>query len=158
MMQKNQYHAYAVATQTVARTQQIVMLYDGVIRFVKQAKDAIREKRIEDRYKILTKASEVLMGLQGCLDFEKGGEIAKVLYGFYSMVDSRIFAVHRTNSLETCDEIIADLKKMRDVWAEIDGGNEKADAPVAAPAPITPPPAPEPKAEIPTDKGVTLSA
>lgn len=124
--QRQKYQAYAQATQTVAKTRQIVLLYDGVIRFVQQGRTAIIEKRIEDRFNLLIKASEVISGLQACLDFEKGGEIAKVLYSFYSSIDSRIFSVHRTNSIETCDEVIAELKQMRDAWHDIDQ-QQKAD-------------------------------
>src|SRR5665213_318826 len=103
---KTKYQAYAAATQTVAKTKQIVMLYDGVIRFLQQAKDAIGQKRIEDRSNLLIKASSIIQGLQACLDFEKGGDIAKVLYGFYTNVDLRILSIHRTNSLQTCEEVI----------------------------------------------------
>ena len=91
MVQKQKYQAYAAATQTVAKTKQVVMLYDGVIRFLQQAKEAISEKRIEDRYNLLIKASAIISGLQSCLDFEKGGDIAKVLYNFYVNIDGRIF-------------------------------------------------------------------
>ncbi|MFO0388221.1 MAG: flagellar export chaperone FliS [Alphaproteobacteria bacterium] len=117
---KQHYQAYVQATHTVAKTKQIVMLYDGVIRFIQQAKEAIRERRIEDRYRLLLKASEVIYGLQGALDFESGGHIAKVLYNYYSNMDMKIFTIHRTNSMEECDVVIAELKQMRDVWAEID--------------------------------------
>jgi flagellar secretion chaperone FliS len=140
---KHKYQAYAAATQTVAKTQQIVMLYDGAIRFVQQAKEAIKDKRIEDRYNLITKATDVVAGLQGCLDFENGGDIARVLYNFYASIESRLFSVHRSNSAETCDEVIADLKQMRDVWQEIDRNQmseskqpaqEEASAPAAADA------------------------
>lgn len=134
--QKNKYQAYAAATQTVARTKQIVLLYDGVIRFLKQAKEAIEEGRIEDRYKLLIKASEVIGGLQACLDFENGGNIANILYSFYASIDGRIFSVHRTNSIDTCDQLIAELKKMRDVWVEID---ESTSAPAGQTPPDLPP-------------------
>ena len=133
-MQKQKYQAYAAATQTVAKTKQIVMLYDGIIRFMQQAKEAIIHKRIEDRYNALIKSSEVIVGLQGCLDFENGGNIAKVLYSFYSTIDGHIFSIHRTNSAETCDEVINELKKMRDVWHEIDVNNADGDS--ATPIPV----------------------
>lgn len=147
--QRQKYQAYAAATQTVAKTRQIVLLYDGVIRFVQQARTAIVEKRIEDRFNLLIKASEVVSGLQACLDFEKGGEIAKVLYSFYSSIDSRIFSIHRTNSAETCDEIIAELRQMRDAWQEIDkqmassesGGETPNPAPASAQEEQSRPPA-----------------
>lgn len=144
---KNKYQAYAAATQTVAKTQQIIMLYDGIIKLIQQGKDAIREKRIEDRYNLLLKASNIVHGLQGCLDFENGGEIAKVLYSFYSSVDSKLFSVHRTNSIEACDEVINDLKQMRDAWAAVDEQvlAEQAPKPPETAA-ETPAPAPSPGA------------
>lgn len=150
---RQQYRAYAAATQTVAPTRQIVMLYDGVIRFIQQAKDAIREKRIEDRYNLLMKASEVIVGLQACLDFENGGDVAKVLYNFYSSIDNRMFTIHRTNSLEQCDELIAELKQMREVWNEIDQGNAAAET--AATAPVAAAESSQPAAP---DQNMSLSA
>jgi flagellar secretion chaperone FliS len=128
MVEKQKYQAYAVATQTVAPVRQIILLYDGIIRLVQQAKEAIAEKRIEDRYNLLIKASELVGGLQGCLDFDNGGEIAKILYSYYSAIDARLFAVHRTNSIEDCEAIIADLKQMRSAWNDIDHDSSSAGA------------------------------
>lgn len=122
------YQAYAAATQTVARTKQIVMLYEGIIRFLQQAKEAMDENRIEDRYTMLSKSSEILLGLQACLDFDNGGEIAKILYNYYSTIDAQIYQLHRSNNAQECTRIISELKKMRDVWAEIDGSNTDASA------------------------------
>lgn len=149
---KQQYQAYAAATQTVARTKQIVMLYDGVIRLMQQSKEAIKENRIEDRYKALTRASDIIMGLQGCLDFEVGGSVGQILYNFYSSIDGRISSIHRSSSLETCDAVIFDVKQMRDVWDEIDqkstnnGLADMAQQATEAPKPAAP------------EAGVTLSA
>jgi flagellar secretion chaperone FliS len=158
MQSKQQYQAYANATQTVAKTRQIVMLYDGVISFLQQAKIALQEKRIEDRYNLLVKASAIINGLQACLDFEKGEQIAKVLYNFYADVGGRIFSVHRTQNVQTLDDAIADLKKMRDVWNEIDEGDaaaaeavaDESDVPAATPVDV-------PKSDS-SDENVTLSA
>ncbi|MCE2927330.1 MAG: flagellar export chaperone FliS [Rickettsiales bacterium] len=136
MTSRQKYQAYASATQTVAKTKQIVLLYDAVIRYLQQVKEAISEKRIEDRYNLLIKASEIIFGLQSCLDFENGKDIARILYNFYSSIDSRVFSIHRSASLQMCDEVIAELKQMRDVWHEIDqGGDAGGDTPAA----ITPP-------------------
>lgn len=154
MTSKHKYQAYTAATQTVAKTQQIIMLYDGVIRLIQQSKDAIGENRIEDRYHLVMKASNIIHGLQGCLDFENGGEIANVLYSFYSSIDSQLFSIHRTNSAQTCDEVIASLKQMRDAWSAVDSKMLEQDAlsaPVAEESEI---PA-APKGPLPS---VTLSA
>jgi flagellar protein FliS len=117
-----QYQAYSVATRTVAKTRQIVMLYDGAIRFVKQAQIAIAEKRIEDRFRLLKRAADVIVGLQSSIDFENGGEIAQTLNRFYTDLSIRILSVNvnRKNGQELCENIVEDLKQMRDVWDNID--------------------------------------
>lgn len=119
-MNRQPIKAYTRATHTVAKTRQVVMLYDGAIRFLSQAQEAMEQKAIEQRYIKLTKASEIIMGLQGCLDFESGGDSARILYDFYTMIDLRIFELHRTNDAKACAQVIAELKTMRDVWDKID--------------------------------------
>jgi len=119
----NAYQAYAQANHTVSKTRQIVMLYDGAINFIRQAQEAIEDNRIEDRFNLLLKSSEIIMGLQGCLDFENGDKVARVLYDFYSSVDSRLMAIQRSNDAAACNDIITELKDMRDTWAAIDKGD-----------------------------------
>ena len=96
------------------------MLYDGAIRFMQQAKEAIKENRIEDRYNLLVRASEIVLGLQSCLDFDAGDTVAKTLHDYYSAIDHKILSIHRTQSQEACELIIKELKDMREVWAKID--------------------------------------
>lgn len=127
---KAQYQAYNAAAQTVGKTRQIVMLYDGAIRYMRQAGEAIKENRIEDRYNLLVKASEVILGLQGCLDFENGGQVAVILHDYYSSIDARIISIHRSNNADMCEQIVSELKDMRDAWELIDreGVNHAAQA------------------------------
>jgi len=121
-MTRTPFHAYSKANHTVAKTRQVVMLYDGAIRFLQQAKSAMEQGDISERYNKLVRVGEIVMGLQSCLDFEQGGNTAKVLYDFYASVDMRIMALHRTNDARACEAIIHDLKEMRDVWDRIDRG------------------------------------
>lgn len=121
--QKNaQYKAYSAAAHTVPKTRQIVMLYDGAIRFLKQAQAAMEEKRIEDRYRLLVRASDVIVGMQNSIDFENGGEVAHTLHRFYTDMSTRILSVnlHPKQGQELCTGIIDELKGMRDVWDRID--------------------------------------
>ena len=129
----NPYQAYSKATHTVSKTRQVVMLYDGVIRFVKQARQAIEDNRIEDRFNLINKASSVIIGLQACLDFEQGGDAAKTLYDFYSHIDMQLINIHRSNSLDDCDYVLNELKQMRDVWRKIDDGQMREDGSVEPP-------------------------
>ncbi len=129
----NQIHnpikAYTRATHTVAKTRQVVMLYDGAIRFLKQAGEAIQAGSIEERFNKLTRVSDIITGLQGSLDYESGGSTAQVLSDFYSALDMRITGLHRKPDLAVCNSIVAELKEMRDVWDGIDRGKEAPSAP-----------------------------
>lgn len=118
------YQAYTRASHTVGKTRQVVMLYDGAIRFIQQAIEAIGKKDYETRYNKLSRATEIIIGLQACLDFEKGGPQAQALYSFYAGIESRLYPIHRSNDVKECEAIIAQLKEMRDVWDRIDRGGE----------------------------------
>jgi flagellar protein FliS len=150
----NPIKAYSKANNTAAKTRQVVMLYDGAIRFLQQAKDAMEKipgdlSAIETRYNKLTKAAEIIMGLQACLDFDTGGDAAKILYDFYAGVDMRILTLHRTNDVKHCEQLIEEIRRMRDTWDQIDRGVNAS----AASAPASPPPAaPSP------DTSLTVSA
>lgn len=129
--QKNKYQAYSIATRTVAKTRQIVMLYDGTIRFLKQAQQAAAEKRIEDRFNLLKRASDVILGLQSSLDFENGGEVAQVLHKFYTNISLRILSVnlHPKEAGVLIDGITGEIKQMRDIWVSIDAGTTDTSGP-----------------------------
>lgn len=116
------YKAYSRASHTVAKTKQVVMLYDGAIRFLQQAKVAAEAKDISDRFEKLVKAGDIIVGLQSCLDFEHGGTTAQVLYDFYAGIELRVLNLHRTQDLNEYDLVVADLRQMRDVWQAIDQG------------------------------------
>ncbi len=163
---KHMYEAYAAATHTVANTQQIVMLYDGAIRNLQQAKDAMQANEIEQRYHLLVKTSDIVFGLQGCLDFDRGGEVATALYNFYSSIDRRIFALHHSNDAGACAEVVADLKSMRDVWDEIDKASaaeqqaqmpDSASTVAEAPDVTAPKNIPAPEGDTDSGEGIVIS-
>lgn len=121
----------ALQTQTPAR--QIVLLYDAAILRLKEAKLAIEGGRIEDRFNSVLKAFNILNGLQSCLDFERGGDVAPMLDRFYAHALSRMLQINQSNDPAICDELVRYLSPMRDSWSKIADG----DLP-DQPAPATP--------------------
>jgi flagellar protein FliS len=118
--QKNLMFAYSKAKETLPLTKQVVAVYDGAINALKQAQASNNKNDIESRYNLLNKALTLVVGLQTCLDFEKGGEIANILFSFYSTVESNIWTLHRQPSEDNFSTVIEMLSKMRDVWEELD--------------------------------------
>lgn len=140
-MKQGSYQAYSHASHTVAKTRQVVMLYDGAVRFLSQAREAMQQNAIEKRYQLLTRANDIINGLQACLDFDAGSQAAQTLYDFYSNIDRRIMQLHRSNDAEACSTVIQELKEMREVWAAIDRGpaEQRPAEPAAPAAPIASP-------------------
>jgi flagellar protein FliS len=115
-----QYAAYKAAQYNASKCRQVVMLYDGAIRYVQKAIAAIQEKNIQERYNNLEQACTIILGLQSALDFENGGDVAEILDQYYHSLDMRLLTVHRNNRTDICEQVIVELKMMRDAWDEID--------------------------------------
>ena len=159
-MHKQSYKAYATATQTVAKTKQVVMLYEAAVKDMQQAIDAINAGDIQTRFNSLERAGNIVFGLQGALDFESAPDIAQVLYDYYASIDARIMSLHRTQDIAVCEQVLRDLKMMRDAWIEIDKMDEegKIEAPTPQEKPAEAKPSSTENNPSPTDGGVAISA
>lgn len=96
------------------------MLYDAMIRNLSQAREAMMEGRVEDRYNKLVRVTEIIAGLQMSLDFDQGKEAAQGLYDFYSLLESRVMSLHRNGDVVLCDQLVAEVRDMREAWHQID--------------------------------------
>ncbi len=57
-----------------------------------------------------------MIGLQGALDFEKGGDLANNLNELYSYVTRRLFHANAHNDVAVLDEIYGLMREIRDAW------------------------------------------
>jgi flagellar protein FliS len=124
--------AYGHAAETLAPLQQIVLLYDGAIRRIREARQAIELRRVSDRYTAIEKASAIIDALHAALDHERGGEIAAQLDRIYTYVSFRLQRVNLDDDPAICDELVARLAELRGSWAgiaELAGGPGAAGAP-----------------------------
>jgi flagellar secretion chaperone FliS len=109
--------AYGHAAETLAPLSQIVLLYDGAIRRIKEARQAIELRRIKDRCTAIGKASAIIEALHAALDHERGGEIAAHLDRIYTYVSFRLQRVNLDDDPAICDELVARLGELRASWA-----------------------------------------
>ncbi len=122
MTHHSSYHnAYKAASyREESKTRQVVMLYEGVIRYVRQAREAIEQNDIETRYNTLAKACDIITGLQLSLNFDEGGAVARLLYDYYSGLDARLSSLHFTQDIAVCDLCLKHLAMMKEAWEEVD--------------------------------------
>jgi flagellar protein FliS len=123
MKYENALESYAKAkTLNGNKLQQVVMLYDGCLTAMQKAKSAIEGKDVEARYNNLDKAAQIVSGLQASLDYEKGGDVSKILDEYYDSIYYRIMSLHMNQELAVCDSVLNEIKVMRNAWAEIEAG------------------------------------
>lgn len=141
MSTASQYQAYNLASYHSPKTRQVVLLYDGMVRFMKQAIDAMENGQIEERFNLLKKVSDIVSGLQCALDMEAGGDVAKTLNSFYTSLDFRVLRLNSQPDIEKAHAILDEIRQMRNAWAEIDKGSSPQQAANSTEAPATPAPA-----------------
>lgn len=101
---------------TADNVQLIQMLFDGLIESLSTAKGHIERGSILEKSKSLGRASRIVVGLQGALDFEKGGDLARNLNDLYSYVTRRLLHVNANNDLGALSEIHNLMNEIRQAW------------------------------------------
>lgn len=128
--------AYARAYQaqsilTASPGQLVLMMYDGALRFMAQARAALAlpeedPKRIAQTNTALIRAQAVLAELQANLDHQAGGDFSRNLDRLYDYHQRRLLEAN----LRKDDAIIAEVERLvrelRDGWAEMLRGVEPA--------------------------------
>ena len=116
----NQYRANSVNTSPL---QLVVMCYDGMIRFMGKAKEAIESKNIADKVKYVNKTIAIVDELQNSLDFTQGGEVARNLDRIYDYFNNELMKVSMKDDLEVLAHLLTLTRDLRSAWAEIANNN-----------------------------------
>ena len=97
----------------------IQMLFDGLIESLSTAKGHIQHNNVSEKSKAIARASRIVLGLQGALDFEKGGDLAANLNELYNYVTRRLLHVNARNDLQALEEIHRLMMEIRSAWETV---------------------------------------
>ena len=93
----------------------IVALYDGMVRFLYRAIQAIEVNDIHERRVAIKRTLDILM-LQSRLKMDIGGTSAKALSEFYAAIFALCIEGSRLASEERLREAIACIRDVREAW------------------------------------------
>lgn len=114
----------STAVLTASPGQLVLMLFDGALRSLALAREAF-DRSPEDfrRFEIinqqLQKAQMILAELQGCLNFEHGGEVAPVLNRLYDYYSRRLLEANVRKQVAPVIEVERLVGELRSGWAEM---------------------------------------
>jgi flagellar protein FliS len=92
------------------------MLYDGAIAFLHRAAAAMESHDIEKKCSHLNRALAIIVQLEGSLNFELGGEVARTLKSFYVYARRQALKANLENSPEMLRSLIEKFSTVREAW------------------------------------------
>ena len=98
----------------------IMMLFDGAMLALTDAKRSMEEKRIPEKCKQIDQALNIIdSGLRASLDPQAGGELAERLDALYAYMSHRLVVANLKNDPAILQEVAGLLNEIRTAWAEI---------------------------------------
>jgi len=115
-----QSHPFATYQRTNVNTadqrQLIVMLYDGLLRFLNKARQRIQANDIEGAHNYLVRSREIVAELIATLRPEKGGDIGQNLKRLYAYAFDRIVQANLFKDEAMVEEVIRIMSILREGW------------------------------------------
>jgi flagellar protein FliS len=108
-------------TQVQSRTpvELVVMLYDGAIKFLGQARDAMAVGDMVAKRHALSRGLAIVQELQHMLNMDVGGEVAQRLDGLYTYILGRCYEANSHRDPRGLEEAVKLLTPLRDAWASV---------------------------------------
>jgi flagellar protein FliS len=98
----------------------IVALYDTILRDFARALRALQDGNVEARVSELNHSLLVIGHLQSVLNFEQGGDAAKIFEHFYDITRGMILHANIAATPESIQELIDMYGSMRQAWFQAD--------------------------------------
>jgi len=113
----NAYQQYQQNSIMLASPQKLLlMLYDGAIRFIKAAREAMEQKDFEGTNYNLGRAQDIISELNYSLDMEF--DISKNLRSLYNFINDKLIEANIKKNAAILDEIEPLVEDLRNTWYE----------------------------------------
>lgn len=117
-MTYQQYQAYQNnSVNTASPGELTLMLYNGCLKFLKQARQAIEVKDHQRKNEMIQKAQNIIRELMVTLDQE--APIAKQMMPLYEFVYHALTQANIKNDLDQLEQAHEIIENFRDTWKEV---------------------------------------
>jgi flagellar secretion chaperone FliS len=116
--------------QSASPLQLIVMLYDGALRFLSEARAAQTTGDMRKRNAALRRVTAIVAECHTSLDLERGGAMAADLDRLYSYMSARLLDITVKRDATAIDEVHKLMTTLRGAWA--DAATQSAVTPATA--------------------------
>lgn len=125
MYGKNAHNTYqSVQVTTTDRGRLLLMMYEGAIKFLRQARAGIEENDINKFCRFLSKGQAIIAELMNTLDFERGGTIARDLDRLYDFMLFYLTEANLHRDPQRVTKVIGLLDTIYQAYKEIIDGQK----------------------------------
>lgn len=103
---------------TAPKEQILLMLYDGAVRFLNQAKVGFAEKNIEKIHNNIIKVQNIITEFEATLDMQSGGQFAENLFALYEYINNQLLIANIKKREDCLDEALKHMIELRDTWRQ----------------------------------------
>jgi flagellar secretion chaperone FliS len=119
----------------------LILLFDGAIKYLTQAREKIVEKNYAQKGILISKVMDIMTELQSSLNAQKGGELAGNLQRLYFYCNTQLLKANIKMDVGIIDEVLHIISGLRDAFSQ---ANAQFDAKAqAAQAAMPKPPIPQ---------------
>src|SRR5688572_6009930 len=104
----------------------VVLLYDGAIRFMTEAREAMGRRDLVAKRDAISRSMAIIGELHATLNMNEGGQIAVSLDALYSYVNARLLDANMKGDVGAIDESIKLIGQLREAWAHIAASSPNA--------------------------------
>lgn len=121
MSTNNGYQKYKkIDVSTASQNRLVIMLYDGAIKFLENACNAIDKKHgTEEAHNNIMKAQEIIYELLSSLNYD-AKEIAERLASIYTYMNQRLTEANISKTKPPILEVIKYLKELKGAWEGVE--------------------------------------
>ena len=101
---------------TASPDQLRLMLYDGAIKFCRQAKAAIQEQKFEDSCNNLLRAQKIVLELSTSLNHKLDPPLCGKLASLYNYIYHQLVEANMSRKIEAIDEAIRLIQYEQETW------------------------------------------
>lgn len=115
---QNPYAAYKNNTTATASPGELtLMLYNGCLKFIKQAKAAIEKEDIQGKNTSILKAQDIIRELMVTLNTDQ--EVGQNMMRMYDFILNRLVDANMKNDLTALGEAEQFVTEFRDTWKQV---------------------------------------
>lgn len=97
----------------------LLMLYDGALKFLQQAREKMLEKDYAAKGILISKVIDIVNELSSSLNMERGGDLAVNLSNLYFLCTARLLEANLKMNVERLDSVVQILSGLRSAYAQI---------------------------------------